>query len=233
MRMRSLPFFAAITAALAGCSGGNVTIGVESNDGGSRGASTDSGLHLGGSDANNYPDGIVTPQLEGGVHLDGSPPPPVPACPKTEPAAGSSCASVGEECEFGTSASTSCNVIVSCTSSGWAPVTPTTACAHGTCPAAYPSAMVGEACSPNGLDCGYEKGTCTCAPPSGPLMSDGGDSVRWQCFPKQTGCPSPRPTIGAPCTSSGVSCNYGVCAGGVELECKKGVWASVMVACPS
>jgi hypothetical protein len=233
MRPSSLLFSAAIATALAACSGGDVPIGIESNgEGGAREASTDSGLHLGGSDAANYPDGIVTPQLEGGS-TDGGPQPPAPACPKTEPAAGSFCSSIGEECEYGTNASTACNVIVTCTKSGWAHMAPTTACVHGSCPATYPSAMVGEACSPGGLDCGYEEGTCTCAPPIGPLMADGGDSVRWQCFPKQAGCPSPRPTLGAACTSPGLSCNYGACADGVELMCKGGVWTSVVVGCPT
>jgi hypothetical protein len=232
MRPSSL-WFAVVLASLAACSGGNVAIGTESseaNDAGSHRGS-DSGLHLGGDSASN-PDGIATPQLEGGGKLDGPPPPPA-ACPSTKPPAGSSCTPVGKECEFGSSASAACNVIESCSASGWTTEPAATPCVHATCPATYPSAMVGEACSPKDLDCDYPEGTCTCALPIGPLMADGGDTVRWQCFPKQTGCPSPRPKIGSPCASPGTSCNYGACASGVELKCEGGIWTEVMVACPS
>ena len=96
------------------------------------------------------------------------------------------------------------------------------------CPNTYGDVPKGQACSPLGLDCAYAQGQCNCAdtvPASGPTPV-------WQCSTPAAGCPDPRPRIGSSCTQEGLSCDYGACTGGVELQCTGGVWASQVTACP-
>jgi len=236
-------FVTALVAGLAGCSSGVVAIGLDAEEGGLREASApDAGTPdvermdaL--SDATSQPDAGGPPPSEAGVP-DGSFSP----CPATAPKAESRCPTVGQECEYGTDPSAACNMLATCTSGaasgslpGWTYPIATTPCKSGTCPSAYPSALAGETCTPSGLVCSYTQGTCTCAPRSGPVSVDSGPAVQWQCFPAETGCPSPRPAVGSACTASSLTkaCNYGACAGGVELSCVDGEWQEVMVGCPA
>jgi hypothetical protein len=224
---------AVVGVLFAGCSSGIIPIGIEGNDGGSRDAShPDTSVDgSGGMPETGSPD-AVGPSSDVGAP-DGS----TPACPTTEPTEASACSDVGQECEYGTNPSAVCNNIFKCTSGGWRSTAPSAACPPpDECPVAYPSKEVGDVCSPTGLVCSYPKGTCTCAEPSGPSPVDGGTSLRWRCFPEQAGCPSPRPRIGTKCSPTSTAsmvCNYGACAGGVELKCVDDVWTEVMVACPA
>jgi len=214
------------------CSGGIVTLGTEADSGlGSHDAAVlDVTIERGGD----------APRLDGtsqDTGTDAGPPEDAssPRCPATAPKAGSSCTTLGLECEYGSSSSIACNVVVTCTASGWSSATPPTTgpCPppSGKCPSAYPVAKVGEACSPSGLVCSYTQGTCTCAKPIGPATTDGG--TRWQCFDASPGCPTDRPLLGTSCSHAGEKCNYGECADGVEVECEDGAWQEVMAGCPA
>jgi len=162
-------------------------------------------------------------------------------CPTKPPAVGMTCLEIGQLCEYGASAAVECNMLYECTTGGWKLVPASsggTPCPTGAkCPPTYPSGEVGIACSSDGLSCSYTEGTCNCAVDmTTPTKVDASMIPRWICFPKQKGCPSPRPTIGSKCgpsTASGGVCNYGMCAGGVELECKGGVWVEVKETCPT
>jgi hypothetical protein len=230
-----------LAAALTGCGGFVVSIGDETLDGGGSTHVTDDGGIEASRDATGAPDvahrdagldadrrdSVGPPPSEAGTPKDAS-----AVCPLNKPALGSHCSDIGLECEYGTDPSVACNDIVTCTAAGWTQQAATgTPCAHGSCPATYAGVTTGTMCSPTGTTCDYPQGTCTCAPPTGPLTEAG--AVKWQCFPVQVGCPSPRPSIGAACsTASGATtCNYGACADGVELTCKGDVWTEVMTAC--
>jgi hypothetical protein len=54
----------------------------------------------------------------------------------------------------------------------------------------------------------------------------------WTCSQPAAGCPNPRPRIGSSCSQDGLSCNYGACSGGVEVQCKDGYWQQANVPCP-
>jgi hypothetical protein len=214
---------------LIGCSDGVVEIGLLA-DGGMRDVSVSDGA-LDGARAEG---GNETGPHDGSPVDTGAPgdSPATPECPSSSPTAGSPCPSVGLVCEYGSSATVACNKVATCSASGWKFAPPSTSgCAVGTCPAAYPSADVGMACSSNDLVCSYPAGTCTCAS-STPLTADAG-GPHWQCFPKQSGCPTPRPKLGTKCSPTAAEpCDYGACAGGIELVCKDGVWEESMVGCP-
>jgi len=157
-------------------------------------------------------------------------------CPAAAPNPGSTCLQVGFSCEYGTSPNLACNQHAQCGANGWAyPFH--TACPLGLCPASYDLTPAGGACNPDGLTCGYLRGTCNCSPPSGPLMvrPDGGAvGSQWQCRLATPGCHSPRPNLGTPCTEEGRSCDYGSCLHeGIVLQCKGGVWQEgPMPPCP-
>jgi hypothetical protein len=119
-------------------------------------------------------------------------------------------------------------VIFSCTAAGWAPPTGAPTCPGGTCPLTYDAVPQNMSCSPAGLDCSYLKGQCNCA---GTLPVSTMGPV-WQCSIPAQGCPNPRPRIGDACVQPGLSCNYGACAGGVELDCTDGFWRQALVPCP-
>jgi hypothetical protein len=134
------------------------------------------------------------------------------------------------QCEYGDNPNPSCNDIVSCESNGtWSYPTPGPACPAGTCPATYTQVPQGQDCNPQGLDCGYAQGQCNCdiEPESAKL------GPVWLCTTPAAGCPDPRPNIGASCTQPGLSCDYGACTGGIELQCTDGTWQEEATACPA
>jgi hypothetical protein len=50
----------------------------------------------------------------------------------------------------------------------------------------------------------------------------------WDCVTAQPGCPDAVPNRGAPCTTPGLECNYGVCETlGWRLGCAGGVWEAL------
>jgi hypothetical protein len=102
-------------------------------------------------------------------------------------------------------------------------------CPAGTCPAAYSDVPQGKACTPNGLDCAYPQGQCNCSP-TVPVSSPG---PVWQCATPAQGCPDPRPDIGDGCSQPGLSCNYGACTGGIDLQCVDGYWQREVTPCPA
>jgi hypothetical protein len=46
------------------------------------------------------------------------------------------------------------------------------------------------------------------------------------------GCPEPRPRIGDVCSEPALTCDYGACTGGIELQCEDGYWQREEVPCP-
>jgi hypothetical protein len=135
------------------------------------------------------------------------------------------------QCEYGDNANQSCNDIVTCTSNGtWSYPTPGLPCPTGTCPGTYSQVPQGQACQPQGLDCGYPEGQCNCdIQPESAKMSP-----VWLCTTPAAGCPDPRPDIGTSCTLSDlVACDYGGCTGGIELACTNGTWQEAPTACPA
>jgi hypothetical protein len=198
---------AAATLALVGCGGTTFSSGL---DGGP-----------GGQDAAGTPDGAPGPDAPG----------PGPQCPPSVPPSGGACPAVGLECEYGTSANPSCDTVAECTSGGWQYAG--TACPVGVCPESYSVASMGGGCTPQGLECGYLQGTCSCTYGfGGPILLDGG-GPRWICMPLSPGCPSPRPDLGTACTQEGETCDYGACTGGVVLDCSGGAWKRGVQACPA
>jgi hypothetical protein len=148
-------------------------------------------------------------------------------CPETQPVSGTSCipAAVGAYCEYGSAWwSVARNTVMYCeTNDGvWINRNPSVATCFpepgpncGSCPT-NPSSLSGN-CSPPGLDCYYGEGTmCTCT------------STRdvWECFPPG-GCPSTRPRIGSPCSSSpSGGCPY-TCADGVGCKSPGPTWQPI------
>ncbi len=208
----------ATAALLSGCGGNFSVIGSDGNDGGARsdsGGSSDSGA---GQDSGGG-------TSDGGTGEGGG---TGPACPVSPPPLGGACLTLGLECEYGSDPNPACDQLVQCTSSGWQSAGGPTTCTGGTCPATYAQVPVGQSCVPTNLTCDYPEGTCICSLGTGPI----GTSPHWICWPATSGCPSPRPRIGSPCGQPGLSCDYGACAGGVELECKDGTWQQALTPCP-
>jgi hypothetical protein len=130
----------------------------------------------------------------------------------------------------GTSPNPECNEIETCQSNNvWSyPPPGPVACLPGTCPATYAEVLQGKACTPQGLDCSYPEGQCNCAP----TVPASGPGPVWQCSIPAAGCPEPRPDIGTSCTQPSLTCDYGACTGGVELQCTDGSWQVVDAPCP-
>jgi hypothetical protein len=152
-------------------------------------------------------------------------------CPPTPPTPDAGCAKLELECEYGTSAFRSCNVVAKCTGT-WALSGPTDACnagldAGGACPATFGEIVAGSPCATFRQVCEYSQGVCGC----------GFNHIAdvWFCdSPSTAGCPSPRPKLGSTCTSNGLTCDYASCSvlGGPRMQCTGGVWYEVAVACP-
>ena len=156
-------------------------------------------------------------------------------CPATAPNPGNMCPRVGFVCEYGTSPNRACNQFAHCAAAGWDyPIHST--CPTGTCPGTYDAIQAGSPCSPDGFTCGYVRGTCICATPSGPVVRlDGGTlGPTWQCRLATPSCHSPRPNVGAPCLEEGRTCDYGNCLppDGILLQCTSGNWQEGHMPCP-
>jgi hypothetical protein len=153
-------------------------------------------------------------------------------CPTAPPTASSACSPDGLACEYGSNPDPSCNTAFMCMGGAWVDQTSGVACPpQSDCPATFASIPANQDCSPQGLACAYPEGECICT-----VSFEGVDkqTPSWGCIDAVSGCPSPRPDIGTPCTadSSNASCDYGSCSGGVALTCKEGVWQELITPCP-
>jgi hypothetical protein len=216
------------TALLAtGCGGGVAGVGSPGSDsgtGGDGGPRPDSGTSADGSGSDS-----------GGGGSSG--------CPGAEPSTGGTCQSPGIECEYGSNPNPNCNALFRCmapdqpncaagqclweqdTSGGICPAPD----AGAVCAATYAAVPMNQQCTPEGLACAYAQGTCYCSLGPGPVSAG---PPKWYCIATPAGCPGPRPQIGEACSQAGLSCDYGACLGGVELECVDGQWQEQEVPCP-
>jgi len=168
-------------------------------------------------------------------------------CPSSVPTAGAACSIASTvTCEYGSDPDHACNTTVTCSSRQWsvrppaqggpgAPACPTPpASASSACPSSYAGVTVGSDCAAKGTYCAYPEGRCGCVvPTAGPPHVGGG--AQWECDkPGLAGCPSPRPALGSPCTSAGLTCDYGACSlpDGITEACQGGSWTEEGSACP-
>jgi hypothetical protein len=169
-----------------------------------------------------------------------------PVCPVDRPKVGSTCPKDGVVCEYGVPQyDIGCAAVLGCTAGRW--VTDTAFKSFGCqldgpnplkCPVNLQAVMgsiagtTGGKCSDDNLRCEYPKGVCICsAPPGGVELGDAG--LAWSCNPG-TGCPMPRPRLGASCAGAvGTSklCTYQSCEFGEE--CADGYWQGQTVVCMS
>jgi hypothetical protein len=159
-----------------------------------------------------------------------------PVCPASLPATGSACAQSGASCEYGTSVLTSCNAIVECRQGTWQTATyPGPACPTGPnpqpCAQTFSGVPRGAVCGPEGTECVYTQGACTCEPPvfGPPQPLDGGPTTTWHCTDAPPGCPAIRPRLGTACSTPNMDCMYVECA--FSETCSMGVWQAQPVAC--
>jgi hypothetical protein len=166
----------------------------------------------------------LTPAPDGSV-------PPTDAgsspCPASPPSTQDSCTIDQLTCEYGTNPDPYCNSLYECDGAHWMAETgpkcpvPTTECP--------PTPPTGN-CSSLQQICPYTQSTCICTDDPGGLPLQGGPV--WSCIPITSGCPSPRPDLGTPCSGAQMDCDYGQCSGGIGLQCKGGYWSQANTACP-
>jgi len=164
-------------------------------------------------------------------------------CPAAEPALGSACTPLGDDCNFGQKTcecARGSNTWV-CWSPSDCPTTlpaDTSACSLvGIVCEFDPPADAGAGqeevdceCTATGWDCGEL--TCPAAAPTSGAQCDSGegtctygeqtcecDSRLWTCW-KQSDCPTAQPTEASACSLDNISCLYGA----NECECESGSW---------
>jgi hypothetical protein len=219
------------TGASSGAASGNSS-GAESGTSSGAASGTSSGSMSGtssGASSGSAPSGSSSGAPDAGAGL---------VCPALLPNPGDACPRNGFDCEYGTSPNRACNQFAHCVAGAWSyPIHST--CPTGTCPLTYDAILAGSPCTTGGFTCGYAKGTCICAMPSGPAIVrlDGGlGGPTWQCRPATLSCRSPRPNVGAPCSEEGHMCDYGGCLSppdGIVLQCSSGVWQEIRPPCPA
>jgi hypothetical protein len=148
---------------------------------------------------------------------------PFVLCSASPPEAGTPCAVPDEACEYGTSWSLECNLVLRCMQGIWREEFSGAPCprldAGSGCPATWQQANAVDAAACPATDCQYPEGYCEC----GAACGHGGEQP-WQCTPATSDCPSPRPRLGSACTGS-ASCAYGwSCVCGQQQGCVDGVW---------
>jgi len=211
---------AALPCALLLACGGDVAFPL---DGGVDASTTDAGATDAGATDGTQKQDAPTPQ-DGSVVVPS-------ACPVTPPIAGTTCAAVGQTCEYGSAWWLWCDTVLKCgTDNLWVQTENGKGSCGGTedagsCPATYASAGGSGVCTP--ADCDYPEGHCTCLgycggpPPPGPIPQT------FHCSPTPQGCPTPRPRGGTACSTEGKICSYALgCCGGTVLTCKSGQWAA-------
>lgn len=149
------------------------------------------------------------------------------------------CAPQGLACEYGQGAVPTCDTMATCNGGRWQVVSPSTdptqcpaSLATG-CPTSFGAVHIGQHCEPLDLNCDYTQGRCACSVRSGPTVYDAAAQAGWICPSPDTGCPLPRPRLGAACTGA-TECDYGACAipGAIAERCDGSVWIDAAVACP-
>ncbi len=142
-------------------------------------------------------------------------------CPTSAPIVDASCASIGLECEYGSSWYVACDPVYTCTDGGtWSGGATATCVDAGGCPADPDAGMT---CTSSSVRCDYSDRHCECANQCGGPCCGSGPT--WQCHvPATQGCPYPRPDIGSACSTEGQQCSYGSCCDGSLLSCNGGLW---------
>ena len=131
----------------------------------------------------------------------------------------------------------SCDVVLACTAGAWTRDTDfsSSACQldapnSSSCPNTYVALAASPAgsCSVDNLRCEYPDHVCVCARSlGGPVeLVDAGET--WSCNPG-TGCPMPRPRLGATCAINNQACTYQSCD--FEETCLNGYWNGQEAAC--
>jgi hypothetical protein len=212
-------------------------------------ASSDAPLHGdGGGDASvDAPADSATDTSAMDVGLDGpsdvdAGPPWSPVCPTDQPKVGADCSPTGAVCEYPTAKlplqyDISCDVVLECTAGAWTRDTDfnSSTCQldlpnSSSCPNTYDAliASPGGTCSVDNLRCEYPDHVCVCARSlGGPVeLIDAGET--WSCNPG-TGCPMPRPRLGATCATNNQACTYQSCD--FEETCLNGYWNGEEAAC--
>jgi hypothetical protein len=162
-----------------------------------------------------------------------------PACPAAPPQQGSACGPQGLACEYGAATTLQCDTIATCNGGRWEVVVPMTSqslCQSGPasqCPASFAMVPVGQHCDFYPLPCDYPEGRCACTVRQSPTVTDASAQATWICPSPNSGCPLPRPRLGAPCASSS-ECDYGTCAipGATAEACTDNLWVEESTACP-
>jgi hypothetical protein len=169
-----------------------------------------------------------------------SPPPPVDGghpktlCPSSEPTGGATCSPDGLWCEYGSNTNPECNDLWDCQNGVWQSMETNGVCPTPTDPCPdYASVQGGQvACSTQSQLCAYPQGTCVCTSDPGGLPMPG-NNPEWSCTAITPGCTGPLPELGTSCSvDPSTTCDYGICSGGVALDCTNGFWAiDQMIAC--
>jgi hypothetical protein len=181
-----------------------------------------------------------------------------PDCPEADPQNGTPCSKDGLLCEYGDDFNPRCNVTRVCSTDRWAqpiqsggakcPSGPHTIPPNPSDCAADAKSTPAGACSSKST-CTYDGAICTCGVfcPSYPVRQRDCDAdagvttsccdttkVEWHCFEGPKYCTSPRPRIGAPCTSEGETCAVDEPqeCGQTVMKCQKGVWDLENNQCP-
>ena len=153
-------------------------------------------------------------------------------CPVTAPANDATCTAGQDQlkCEYGSNPEPDCNQFFFCNQGHWQDQSSGTICApQSDCPSSYAAVPQNQDCTPTELTCAYPQGECICTTSFGGVQKQ---TPSWSCLPVQSGCPSPRADLGTPCSTENLQCDYGGCMGGIDMQCKDGVWQELITPCP-
>jgi hypothetical protein len=221
----SLGAFAVLATTLLACGGTAVGALGDAGAGSSSGGGSSGSSSGGGSGGSSSGGGLVA------------------GCPAQVGPGNGHCSPVDLQCEYGSDPDLACDTVEICGSNGVfsaSPTNTTAACptsspgANG-CPSTYSGVTIGASCTPDGLECGYPQGRCACTTPQSGPPTVGAPKPIWECDQPATGCPEPRPRLGAPCTAAAtLTCDYGACTlpNGAALQCLDGSWSQAPYPCP-
>ncbi|HVY44425.1 MAG TPA: hypothetical protein VHB21_01050 [Minicystis sp.] len=213
--------------ALAACSTTVESRGTSSGSGGA--TSTSSATSGAGGNGTGASSSTSSSGVGGGGYVD---------CPSSEPAAGSACASAGEQCAYGDDPRAQCRDLFTCEGGAWqkTPAAPEQTCTPASaCPGEKPAPQAACTDAELGEACAFADGSqCLCAycGLGGPACMPT-EPPHWGCTPAPSDphCPTIIPNAGTACTDAAASCPYpGGC--GVMATCKGGVWTWTQSPCP-